>query len=371
MNMNKKKIGFCLSNFGIGGAERQYGYLMDHIDRSRYEVFFIQISHKKSRPKNLSHEGMTVATFEMSHKLDIGVAFRIARYVRENKIDLIQSLLFLDNQIARLVGFLTGKPVITSLRGGPHEGKFKTWIDHGFQFLSRCVTVNSHWLKGLLVDKGVDPEKIVVIHNGIDPAKFQSKSEPLAIREKLNIGGKIPTMTIVARLHPMKQHQVFFDVVKLVRERIPNVLALVAGEGGLRDELENYVKEIGIVDNVRFLGAVRGQDLADLLRVSDVQLLTSGWGESLPNVLLEAMSASVPIVSTNIHGIPEVVDEGVNGFMVSTGDRIGMAERVVNVLQDDELKRRFVESGLRKVEAFGMDAMVKKFEDLYARVLAS
>lgn len=369
--MGKKKIGFFLSNFGIGGAERQYGYLMEHIDRSHHEVFFIQINHKKSRAKNCSHEGMTVATFEMSHKLDIGVALRIARYVRQNKIDLIQSLLFLDNQIARLAGLFTGKPVITSLRGGPHEGKLKTWIDHGFQFLSRGVTVNSHWLKSLLVDKGVDPEKIVVIHNGIDPAKFQSQNDPLEIREKLSIGSKIPTMAIVARLHPMKQHRVFFDVVKLVRERVPNVLALVAGEGSLREGLESYVREIGVEDCVRFLGAIRGQDLTDLLRVTDVLLLTSGWGESLPNILLEAMSASVPIVSTNIHGIPEVVDDGVNGFMVNKGDRIRMAERVVNVFQDNELKRRFVENGLRKVEAFSMDAMVKKYEELYARVLAS
>jgi len=369
--MSSKKIAFFLSNFGIGGAERQYGYLVDHIDRNQFDVFLIQISHKKSRPKSLSHDGVTVATFEMVNKFDVSVVFRIAWYVFKNKIDLIQSLLFLDNQIARLVGLFTVTPVITSLRGGPHEGKFKTWIDHGFQFLSRRVSVNSYWLKGLLTDKGVDSEKVVVIHNGIDATKFQSPNDPLTIRGKFAIGDVTPIMTIVARLHPMKQHQVFFDVVKIVREHFPNVVALVAGEGGLREELEAYVNQIGIVGSVKFLGAVRGPDLADILRITDVLLLTSAWGESLPNVLLEAMSASVPVVSTNIHGIPEIVEDGVNGFTVQSGDRAEMAKRVIQILQNDKLKKQFIEKGLQKVQAFCMDAMVKGYEDLYERVFSS
>lgn len=369
--MDKKKIGFFLSSFGIGGAERQYWYLMNHIDRSQFEVFLIQISHKKNRPTHLSHEGVTVATFEMSHKLDIGVVFRIARYICQNKIDLVQSLLFLDNQIAKLVGLITGKPVITSMRGGPHLGKFRTWIDHGFQSLSKLIVVNSHWLKDLLVKDGVKPERVVVIHNGIDPAKFQSSFDPISIRNMLGVGLDEKTLSIVARFHPMKQHHMFFDVVKLVRESIPNIRALVAGEGNMRSELEQYVSDIGVADCVTFLGSVKGQDLPDMLRVTDVLLLTSGWGESLPNVLLEGMSASVPVVSTDIHGIPEIVDDGVNGYMVKSGDRAAMADRVVQVLQDDELRGQFIKNGLSKVQTFSMDTMVKKYEQLYASVLSA
>lgn len=369
--MKKKKIGFLLSSFGIGGAERQYWYLINNLDRSQFEVFLIRISHKKNRPSSSSlPAGIVAATFVMKHKLDLGVVFRIAQYVRKNRIDLLQSLLFLDNQIAKLVGLLAWKPVITSVRGGPHLGKFRTWIDHHFAWLSKRIIVNSRWLKGVLVKDGVDLNKVLVIHNGINSASFQSNVDQVQIKNKFGAGEDQKILTIVARLHPMKQHRMFFDVVKMISERVPNILALVAGEGDLRQELEEYVDMVGLRSRVIFLGAVQ-KDLPELLRITDVLLLTSGWGESLPNVLLEGMAAGVPLVSTNIHGIPEIIDEGVSGFMISSGDCCAMAARVVELLENDVLRHRIVEGGLQKVQTFSMDTMVRTYEKLYKNMLVS
>ncbi|OGQ98721.1 MAG: hypothetical protein A2505_02050 [Deltaproteobacteria bacterium RIFOXYD12_FULL_55_16] len=369
--MSKIRIGFLLSSFGIGGAERQYWYLINHLDRSQFEVFVIQISHKKNRPSAAPPPpGVVVATFAMKHKLDLGVVFRIARYVRKNRIDLVQALLFLDDQIAKLVGLFAWKPVITSVRGGPHLGKFRTWIDHHFAWLAKRIIVNSRWLKGILVKDGVAPNKVLVIYNGINPASFQSDVDLAQIKNKFGVGEDQQILTIVARLHPMKQHRMFFDVVKMVSAQLPNILALVAGDGELRQQLEEYVDKIGIRDRVTFLGAVQ-EDLPELLRITDVLLLTSGWGESLPNVLLEGMAAGVPLVATDIHGIPEIIDEGVSGFMVGSGDCGGMAARVVELLENDALRRRIVEGGLQKVQAFSMDTMVRNYEKLYGSVLVS
>lgn len=367
--MGKKRIGLMLSSFGIGGAERQYWYLINQLDRSQFEVFVIQISHQKSRPATANFPDRTVVTtFEMKHKLDLGIAFRIARYVLKNKIELLQSLLFLDNQIAKLVGLLTWTPVITSVRGGPHNGKFVDWLEHHLAWLPKRIITNSTWLKGLLVKDGVNKGKIMVIYNGINPAVFQCCGNQSAIRKKFGISEGRKILTIVARLHPMKQHCMFFDVIKEVSEKVPDVLALVAGEGEMRQELEKYVDRLRIRGNVIFLGAVKG-DLPELLHISDVLLLTSGWGESLPNALLEGMSAGVPIISTNIHGIPEIIDEGVNGFMVNNGDVKGMSGRVVEVLGNEALRRRLVSGGLEKIQNFSMDTMVKNYENLYTSVL--
>lgn len=368
--MRKKRIAFLLSSFGIGGAERQYWHLINQLDRSRFDVFVIRISHRKNRPGSAPPpEGIIVSTFEMKHKVDIGVAFRIARYVRKNGIDLVQSLLFLDNQIAKLVGLLAWKPVITSVRGGPHLGKVRTWLDHHFAFLSRRIVVNSQWLKKILVKDGVAPDKVVVIHNGIDPTQFQTGREVAQLKEKFKIDEGRKILSIVARLHPMKQHRMFFEVVTKVRGRIPDVLALVAGDGELRQELEEHVERAGLGGNVVFLGAVK-ETLPELLRITDVLLLTSGWGESLPNALLEGMSAGVPLVSTDIHGVPEIIDNGVSGFTVSSGDAGAMAARVVEILEDEALQHQFVEEGWKKVQSFSMGSMVMNYEKLYEGVLA-
>lgn len=369
-HMRKKRIGFLLSSFGIGGAERQYWHLINQLDRSRFDVFVIRISHRKNRPGSAPPpEGIVVSTFEMKHKVDVGVAFRIARYVRKNKIDLVQSLLFLDNQIAKLVGVLAWKPAITSVRGGPHLGKFRTWLDHHFAFLSRRIVVNSKWLKRILVKDGVAPDKVVVVHNGIDPTQFQTDRDVAQLRDTFKIEEGRKILSIVARLHPMKQHRMFFEVVAKVRERFPEVLGLVAGDGELRQELEEYVERAGLGKNVVFLGAVK-ETLPELLRITDVLLLTSGWGESLPNALLEGMSAGVPLVSTDIHGVPEIIDEGVSGFTVSGGDSGAMAARVVEILEDEALQYKFVKEGLKKVQSFSMGAMVMNYEKLYESILS-
>ena len=364
----RKKIAFLVSSFDVGGAERQYDYLINTLSRDLFDVHIIQISSEKRKPGNgKTYQDAVMVTFDRKHRLDMGVLFKIARYIRQNRIELLQSQLFLDNQVARVVGFLSGRPVITSVRGGPTLGKLRTKIEHGFQFLAKRVVVNSHWLKALLIKDGAEADKVVVIHNGIDPDKFSSCAEPADIKARLHIPPDAKVMGIVARLHAVKDHRTFFDTVKIVRETIPEVHAVMAGDGELRAELEQYVREIGLVDCVTFLGTVR-DDLADVLRIMDVFLLTSRV-ESLPNVLLEAMSASVPVVATRTHGVPEIVEDGLDGYLVSVGDSAEMADKVIEILMDEEVGKRFVENGLRKAQAFSIPSMVRKYEQLYREVL--
>jgi hypothetical protein len=138
-----KKIAFIKSSFGVGGAERQFDLLIQELNRECFEVHVIQVSHRSDRPGKFAYPSSQVITYEMRHRLDIVCVLRIAQYVRRHRIDLIQSQLFMDNQIARAVGVLTRRPVITSVRGGPTLGWLRTRIEHGFQWMSMRVVVNS------------------------------------------------------------------------------------------------------------------------------------------------------------------------------------------------------------------------------------
>jgi glycosyltransferase involved in cell wall biosynthesis len=300
------------------------------------------------------------------------VIWKVSWYVNRNGINVIQSLLFMDNQIARLAGLLSRRAVITSVRGEilPLLGRLKSWFEYRMQMLSKKVIVNSNWLKDYLVEHGSHPDKIVVIHNGIEAENFKCDADPLELRRKYGFPENVPIMGIVARLHPMKDHHTFLNAVKIVKSTLPDVYAIVVGDGELMESLKVYVEDLALEKNVIFLGSVT-ENLSEIYRMIDVLLLTSQYGESFPNVILEAMAASVPVVSTNISAVPEIIIEEKNGFIVDKKNAELLAERVVIVLSDENLRNKFIRNGLVRVEKFGVKSMVKKHEQLYEEVLGT
>lgn len=366
------KILFLLSNFRAGGAERQYFNLIHGIDKRSFEVHVGLIAYGSSKPSPSLLQSLSdtkVHLFERKHKADFSVITAITRYVEENDINIIQSLLFMDNQIARLAGLLSRKPAITSIRGEilPLLGSFKSWFEYRMQALSKKIIVNSYWLKDYLVQHGSRPDKIFVIHNGTVSDNFRTDMDRDLLRQKYNIPADARVIGIVARLHPMKDHVTFFDVIRMIRKEIPSVHAVVAGDGELKEFLKEYVKKIGIENEVTFLGTVTDA-LPEIYRIMDVFLLTSQWGESFPNVILEAMSAAVPVVAANISAVSEIIEEGKNGYLVEKKDTALFASRTIKLLTDTGTRNSFIQNGLRRVGEFGVDKMVRKYEELYVQV---
>lgn len=365
------KVLFLLSNFRSGGAERQYFNLIHGIDKQAFEVHVGLVQYRNSRPSAELLESLKdvhVQLFERKHRADLSVISEIAAYVRQHEIDVIQSLLFMDNQIARFAGLICSRPVVTSIRGEPLPllGRAKTWIEYRMQALSKKVVVNSNWLKDYLVRHGSKPEKVVMIHNGMISANFRSDADTAMVRKKYGIAEDALVMGIVARLHPIKDHMTFFDAVKIVRESSPAVHAVVVGDGEMMDSLKEYVKKIGIEENVTFLGTIT-TELPDIYRIMDVFLLTS-LSESFPNVILEAMSASVPVVATRISEVPEIIQDGENGYMVDVKNPAMLAERALLAMTNPKVRELFIRNGLVKAEEFGVQAMVKKYEQLYSEI---
>jgi glycosyltransferase involved in cell wall biosynthesis len=363
------KLLFLLSNFLPGGAERQYFNLIHGIDKKKFEVHIGLIQYRASRPTPeflASLNSNRVDLFERRFLLDVSVIWKVARYAARNRIDLIQSLLFMDNQIARLAGLLCRKPVISSIRGEPLPllDPVKFWFEFQMQPLSTRVVVNSRWLKDNLLHYGSRANKVKVIHNGTNAAKFQCDSDPRAMRLKYGLPEEGPIIGIVARLHPMKDHRNFFDTIHILKKKWPQVHAVVAGDGALREELKEYVNKLALEPNVTFLGSVTA-GLEEVYRTMDVFLLTSQYGESFPNVILEAMSAAVPVVATHISAIPEIIVDGYNGFLVEKRNPEALAERTLQLLANQALRDMFIRHGLERIRKFEVEAMVKKYEQFY------
>jgi N-acetyl-alpha-D-glucosaminyl L-malate synthase BshA len=170
----------------------------------------------------------------------------------------------------------------------------------------------------------------------------------------------------VSNFRPVKR---ILDVVKIfagVRKTMPATLVLV-GDGPERDNAEHEVDQLGLRTDVRFLGKV--ESVGDVLRGADLFLLPSAT-ESFGLAALEAMACGVPVVASAAGGIPEVVQEGVTGFLAPAGDVAGMAERATRVLKDPALQQRMRRDAAQHALEFSADRVVPRYEKLYEDVLA-
>ena len=185
----------------------------------------------------------------------------------------------------------------------------------------------------------IPPRKIVTVRNGIDPARLRrpTDAELRAVRAGLNLTGR-PLVGIVGRLSREKDHRMFLEAMRLVREAVPSVAALVIGTGHERRRLEKESERLGLAGVVTFLGA--RTDVEALMASLDVLVLTSR-SEGLPIVLLEGQVLGVPVVTTDAGGARETVRDGETGFVVPCGDSGQLASRIGQLLGDERLRRSF------------------------------
>ena len=160
------------------------------------------------------------------------------------------------------------------------------------------------------------------------------------------------------------------DVVRVfakVRKQIPAVLVL-AGDGPQRPEAEHEAERLGVMEDVRFLGKIDA--VAELLRAADLYLLPSR-SESFGLSALEAMACGVPVLATQVGGLPEVVEDGITGALIPLGDLDAMAQKAIEILTDEVLHESMRTAGLERAKRFDTDQIVPMYEDLYRRVVAS
>jgi glycosyltransferase involved in cell wall biosynthesis len=220
----------------------------------------------------------------------------------------------------------------------------------------------------LVRDYGVARARVRVVPNGADPPDEESE-RPVArrLRDELGAGPFRPLWVCPARLEAQKGHAVLLDALARVRAQNLEFVAVLAGEGSLRAELERRAHDAGLGDRVRFAGQV--EPIGPLLAAADACVLPSLW-EGLPLSLLEALARARPVVASRVGGIPEVVEDGVHGRLVPPGDPAALAAALEEFHRRPDGARRMGLAGAARVEAeFTWPRVVEAFEELYDDVL--
>jgi glycosyltransferase involved in cell wall biosynthesis len=250
----------------------------------------------------------------------------------------------------------------------PMGGRIITWlVRFTNRLLDRTIAVSELSRAMLMRNYGIPPDRIVAIRNGIDVSRFDEPVDEAAVREELGIGAADRMAILVGRFAPRKGHTYALQALALTRERLPGLKLVFAGDGELEDSLRREASRLGVERDVIFAGFRR--DVPRLLAASEVLLLPSE-DECLPLVILEAMSARLPVISTDVGGISEAVVDGETGVLVEPRDAPGLADAMVRVLGDPARAAALGAAGRRKVETeFSLDATASAVFALYDELL--
>jgi len=228
------------------------------------------------------------------------------------------------------------------------------------------IVTNAEANRQAFLHRGVSPDKVRTIYNGVAFDEFDRATEDPALRAELGVGPLDPVAGVVGRLHPVKGHRPFLEAARIVLDAVPRAWFLLVGDGPLRGELEAAAHELGIQDRVRFLGFRR--DVPQLIKAMDLLVLPS-IEEAIGRVLVEAHASGRPAVASRVGGTSEVVEDGVTGYLVPPGDVSALAARMIDVLASPDRGRAMGAAGDARVRPiFGLDAMIDSTLEVYDRV---
>jgi N-acetyl-alpha-D-glucosaminyl L-malate synthase BshA len=273
------------------------------------------------------------------------------------------SAAYMAKQIVAKVGKKI--PVITTLHGTDITlvGKDKTYapvvtfsINESDAITAVSDNLREETYRSFEITKEID-----VIHNFVDVARFSKKPIDAFRRVIAPNGERI--LVHASNFRKVKRVQDVVHVFAEVKKKMPAKLLMV-GDGPERPVMEDLVKELGLIDDVRFLG--KQEQMEEILVVSDLFVLSSEY-ESFGLAALEAMAASMPVVSTNAGGLPEVNINGVTGFLSNVGDVPQMSKNAIAVLENDETLARFKQGAYEQACRFDIHNIIPVYEKLYSR----
>ena len=382
------RIAFVIATLDRGGSEGQLVSLATRLDRSRFDPVVICLTRGGPLEGTLARAGVTTIILGKHRKLDLACLRQLTDLLRLLRPDVVHTWLFTANAYGRWAARRAGVPhLVASERStDPNKAWLHRTIDRSLARRTDCIVANCDAVREVYRERlDLPAERLVVIPNGLDlePAAATARDD---FRRREGLPEDALLFVTASRLEPTKAVDDLVEAFALVvpRSEMPlhggaagrEVAApalrsrsylIVVGGGSELPHLAALAKRLGIAERVLFLGEVA--DVREVLAAADVFLFASLY-EGLPNALLEAMAAGLPAVATAVGGIPEVVTEGETGYLVPVRRPDLLAQRMVMLAGDGELRRRLGDAARERMKAFSMERMVASYEDLYERVLA-
>lgn len=359
-----KNVLHLIETSGPGGAENMLISLVKNLDRSRYRSFVCLLRDGWLKTQ-LERLGIETIVVPQHCSLDVLWLFRNYRLLKHRSIHVMHAHEFAMNVYGSFLSSVTGIPIVATVHGKNYFWvKWRRRLAYRFVARQSVMVGVSEDLKQFLTQRAaIHPDKVRIVHNGVDLYRYAESDRPNTIRKELEINDNQPVIGTVGNLYAVKGQTYLLRACVVVARAFPDFMLLVAGRGDQLGALEEEARGLGILRNVRFLGF--REDIPCLLQAMDVFVLPS-FSEGLPLSILEAMALGKPVVASNVGGIPEVVKDGMTGYLVPPKDPEALAEKILLLLHHPQLAADLGRSGRKRVqEAFSLEQMIQEYQSLY------
>jgi glycosyltransferase involved in cell wall biosynthesis len=303
---------------------------------------------------------------------------QLSRIIRREEVDVVHANEILD-LYAALAAKLAGVPCVWHVRASFAAGSlsYRLIPRIAYLFATRIVTVSHSVRRDLFYRHRPDSAKIRVLHNpGPDPAEFHPSLDGGMVREALNLDASQPLVVLVAKLIEHKGHETFIRSVPAVVERFPAAkFAVVGGElpgahhQAYAKRLRSLPGQLGVEGSVIFTGF--RSDVPGIMAAADVVVHSATYRDPFPGVVLQGMATGKPVIATNLGGTSEQLEDGVSGVLIEPGDPALLAQKVIELLSNDERRLSLGQAAARRIqEQFTAERFFAELMAIYEELLA-
>lgn len=361
-----------IKSLGRGGAEILLPETLRQHDKEKFHFHYVYfLPWKNQVVAEIEKEGGTVVCIPAKNNAAILFAVRrIAAYVRKNNIQLIHCHLPWAGMVGRLVGKLTGVPVVYTEHNKWERYHKLTYYLNKLSFASqqKVIAVSGEVATSIKTNYGKVKPEVQVVLNGADTTKY-ARTQPVErdIRKELNIPNTATVIGITCVFRAQKRLTTWLEIASALHTQHSNAYFIIVGDGPLHDEVHAKAKALGTGGFVFFAGLQT--ETRPYFKAMDLFMMSSEF-EGLPIALLEAMSMNCVPACTAAGGIPEVIKDSVNGILVPVAEPMQLVERLSHYLHHPEQLSQMKQAARETViNSFSMKKMVTELEAIYNELI--
>lgn len=375
--MNKINVMHLRSSRGFYGAESVILSICKNIDKKNFNCFITCFQDPRFDKIALIDEakkmGISTEIIKLTFRFDLFAAFRLKELLNKYNIDILHC----HDYKANFIGFITSKPrkvkLITTLHGwtkAEARVKFYECIDSFIMKHFEQVISVSDKIRGSLLKKGFSSKKIIVIHNGVETDYFGKKVVGVEYKKRIGIEGNFNVIGTVGRLSAEKGQKYLIEAVSEIVKHSPNTVFLIVGDGPFKKLLKDTVISLGLERHIIFTGSFPREEMKNIYSLMDIFILpslTEGFGLAL----VEAMAMGIPVIATNVGGIPEIIEHGKTGYLVPPADAKAISKAIIDLLSDKTKSELMGKAGQNFAkQEFSIYKSVTQIEQVYKNLVS-
>ena len=369
-----RTIIWMIDSLGPGGAEQLMPTILKNLQEAGFNIRVCALQIRSGNPiaSELQRLGLPVDLIPIRNLRQPLNLFHILRYLRLHRPQLLHTQLEFADILGTLAAKILGIPSVSTVHTldvFPEKksawGRMKLrWFLLG-RLCNRVIAVSEKTRRHYLQSGGLPPDKVITLYNGVDISRFKNMdaAQTANLRKELRLPLNSSIVMTVAVLREPKGIQFMIQALPRILEQCPDVHYLIVGDGVHRATLSDLADGLAIKKHVTFAG--HRTDIPDLLACCDIFVLPT-LKDALPTVLIEALAAEKPIIASDVGGVPEIIENGVNGLLVEPGDPSKLAEACLQLLKDNELSTKIVRAGSETLRKhFSIDLQIEQLSRVY------